>query len=94
MTEHIIVTTEEQERAGVALLGNTEAVTQELQAICDATMGPWVLKYTTDVAKATVAAATELKAKYDSMDKAKKDSIDAILATAVQAQPNEEPMEG
>jgi hypothetical protein len=93
MAEYTIVLTKEQDEAGIYLLGSTEAVGRELQSICESTMGPWVLKYNADAAKATATAATELKSKYDSLDKAKKDTIDAILATAVQAPGNEEPLE-
>jgi hypothetical protein len=93
MAEHIIVTSEEQEKAGVLILGSTEAVTRELQAICDSTMGPWVKKLVDDQAAAAQQTATEIHAKYEKLPPEKKAQVDAILASAVQAPGDEEPLE-
>jgi|WetSurMetagenome_2_1015567.scaffolds.fasta_scaffold466371_2 hypothetical protein len=93
MAEHTIITSEDQEKAGVLILGSTEAVTRELQAIADSTMGPWVKKMVEDQAAVAESEATVLKSKYDKLDAAKKAAVDAIIATAVQAPGDEEPLE-
>jgi hypothetical protein len=80
MSEHVITLTEEQEKAGLALLGSEEAVTKELQTICNYTAEPWVKKYEADVAQSTASEAVELKAKYEKLAKEDKDTVDAIFA--------------
>lgn len=95
MAEHTITLTEEQEKAGVVLLGSTEAITAELQRICDYTANPWVLKVAADNAAATATEAATMKEKYEKLDAAKKAEVDAILSSAaVEAPGNEEPIEG
>jgi hypothetical protein len=86
MAEHMIELTEEQEKAGLAILGSVEAVTAELQRICDYTANPWVLKATTDAAAAAEAEAVALKTKYDALPPEKKEQVDAIIATAAEGQ--------
>ena len=79
MSDHIITLNEEQEKAGLAILGSVEAVTAELQRICDYTANPWAAKANADAAAAAEAAAVALKTKYDKLPPEKQAQVDAII---------------
>jgi hypothetical protein len=85
MAEHLIVTTEDQEKAGIALLGSTEMVTKELQIICDSSMGPWVLKYNVDLIAIDASVAISMKEKYSKLEKADQLAVDTLLAKSAVA---------
>ena len=93
MADYTITISDDTEKAGIALLGSSEALARELQAGIDKMTSPWVAKSIADTAKATQAEALAMKEKYAKLEKSDQAAVDEILAKeAVQAVGDEEPL--
>ena len=95
MADYTITLTELQIAALTKYQG-AENIQRELQSIVDASVGHTVLSYQASLAKEALDAANAMKTQYETLkatNPAKAAEVDALLASAVQAPVEEEPLE-